>query len=97
MQSDGEVEQIAAERTKPRKRPLLVGSGKLAVSGDIGRQNGREFAGLRHGRTRWVSQSSTPTRSGVAEYKSKPTASVGDVAPLWYSASHSEADEYVCD
>jgi hypothetical protein len=39
MQSDGGVEEIAAERTQPRQRPLLIGSGKLAVSGDIGRQN----------------------------------------------------------
>jgi hypothetical protein len=66
MQSDGGVEQIAAERPQPRQRSLLVGSGQPAVSGDIGRQNGREFASFRHGRARWVSQSSTPTRSGMA-------------------------------
>jgi hypothetical protein len=32
MQSDGGVEQITAERPQPRKRPLLIGTGKLAVS-----------------------------------------------------------------
>jgi len=48
MQSDGGVEQIAAQRTQPRQRPLLVGRGKPAVSGDIGRQNRREFPGLGH-------------------------------------------------
>jgi hypothetical protein len=49
MQSDGGVEQIAAERPQPGKRPLLVGTGQLAVSGYVRCENGREFAGLRHG------------------------------------------------
>jgi hypothetical protein len=49
MQSDGGVEEIAAERTQPRQRPLLIGSGKLAVSGYVCRSDGREFPGLRHG------------------------------------------------
>jgi hypothetical protein len=39
MQSDGGLEQIAAERTKPRKRPLLVGAGKAAKADYIGSQN----------------------------------------------------------
>jgi hypothetical protein len=64
MQSDGGVEQIAAERTKPRKRPLLVGSGKLAVSGNIGRQNGREFAGLNYGSTLSLARVAQLRRSG---------------------------------
>ena len=46
MQSDGRVEQIAAERSQPRKRPLLVGTGKLAVADNICRQNRREFTSL---------------------------------------------------
>jgi len=29
-----------------RQRPLLVGSGKPAISGAIGRQDGREFCGF---------------------------------------------------
>ena len=41
MHSDGGIDQIAAERAQPRKRPLLVGAGKFAVSGDIRRQNRR--------------------------------------------------------
>ena len=49
MQRNGGVEQITAQRPQSRQRPLLVGSGQPAVSGDIGRQNGRKFAGLRHG------------------------------------------------
>jgi hypothetical protein len=48
MQSDGGVEQIAAERPQPRQRAILVGSGKLAVSGYVRRKDGREFAGFRH-------------------------------------------------
>jgi hypothetical protein len=41
MQRDGGVEQIAAECAKPRKRPLLVGTGKLAVSGYVCRKDCR--------------------------------------------------------
>jgi hypothetical protein len=33
VHGDGEIYQIAAERAKPRKRPLLVGTGKLGVTG----------------------------------------------------------------
>jgi hypothetical protein len=33
MQGNGRLDQIAAQRTQPRKRPLLVGTGELAVSG----------------------------------------------------------------
>jgi len=39
MQRDGGIDQIAEESVRPRKRPLLIGTGKLAVSGDICRQN----------------------------------------------------------
>ena len=53
------IDQIAAERAQPRKRPLLVGTGKLAVSGHVRRKNGCEFPGLRHGSTLDHSQSST--------------------------------------
>jgi len=35
MQRDGRVEQIAAERTQPRKHSLLDGSGEFAVSGYV--------------------------------------------------------------
>ena len=63
MQSDGGVDQIAAERAQPRKRPLLVGSGKLAVSGHVRRENCREFPGLGHGRSFTAEESSTAHRS----------------------------------
>jgi transposase len=43
MQSDGRVEQIAADGAQARERPLLVGTGKL-VSGNVRRKNGRDFA-----------------------------------------------------
>ena len=49
MEGDGGVDQIAAERAQPRKRPLLVGTGEPAVSGYVRRKNGCEFPGLRHG------------------------------------------------
>jgi hypothetical protein len=49
MQSNGRIDQIAAERAQPRKRPLLVGTGKLAVSDRIRRKNGCKFPSLRHG------------------------------------------------
>ena len=51
MQRDSRIKQITAERTQPRKRPLLVGSGELTVSGYICRQNCGQLSGLRHGRT----------------------------------------------
>jgi hypothetical protein len=50
MQGNGGFDQIAPECAQPRKRPLLVGTGKLAVSNPIGRKNGWEFPGVRHGR-----------------------------------------------
>ena len=49
MHGDGGIDQIAPERPQPRKRPLLVGASKLAVSDHIRRKNGCEFPGLRHG------------------------------------------------
>jgi hypothetical protein len=49
IDGDGRIDQATAQCPQARQRPLLVGSGQPAVPGDIGRQNGREFAGLRHG------------------------------------------------
>ena len=63
MQSDGRIEEIAAERAQPCKRPLLIGSGKLAVSGHVRRENCREFPGLGHGRSFTAEESSTAHRS----------------------------------
>ena len=65
MQSDGRIDQIAAERAQPRKRPLLVSAGKLAVTGYIRREDGCKFPGLRHGSPFTTRQSSTINRSGL--------------------------------
>jgi hypothetical protein len=45
MQADGRVEQVASQRPQPRKRPLLIGASKLAVSGYIRRKNGFRVSG----------------------------------------------------
>ena len=68
MHGDGRVDQIAPERAQPRKRPLLVGTGKPAVSGYVRRKNGCEFAGLRHGSPFTTRQSSTINRSGTGQW-----------------------------
>ena len=49
MDSDGRGDQIAPERPQSRKRPLLVGASKHAVSDHIRRKNGCELPGLCHG------------------------------------------------
>ncbi len=49
MQSDSGINQIAAKRTQPRKRPLLVRAGQPAVSDDVRRKDGCELTILRHG------------------------------------------------
>ncbi len=54
-------DQIATERTQPSKRPLLVGTGKLAVSGYVRRKNGCEFAVLCHTSPFTTRQNSTFT------------------------------------
>jgi hypothetical protein len=48
MRRDGGIEQIAPQPAQPRKRPLLVGTGKLAVPGHICCQNCGQLSGLRH-------------------------------------------------
>ena len=62
MYGDGGIDQIAPERPQPRKRPLLVGTGKPAVSDYIRRKNGCEFPGLRHGSPFTTRQTSTIAR-----------------------------------
>jgi hypothetical protein len=59
MHCDGGIDQIAAERAQPGKRPVLVGTRKLAVPGYVRRENCREFPHLRHDTTMDASQSST--------------------------------------
>ena len=48
MRSDGGIDEVAPQPAQPRKRPLLVGTSKLAVSDYIRRKNGCEFSGLSH-------------------------------------------------
>jgi len=48
MDSYGRVDQVTAERAQPRQRPLLLGPGKLAISGYVRRENGCELPGLGH-------------------------------------------------
>ena len=48
MDGDCRVDQIAAQRSQPRKDAILVGAGKPAVADDIGHQDRREFPGLAH-------------------------------------------------
>jgi hypothetical protein len=62
MQGNAEVDQIAPECAQPRKRPLLVGTDKLAISGHIFRENGCEFPGLRDGSPSTTRQTSTIAR-----------------------------------
>jgi hypothetical protein len=62
VQSDSGVKQVAAKSTQPRKRPLLVGTGKLAVSGYIRRKNGRELPGLDHACPLTTRETSTVAR-----------------------------------
>src|SRR5690242_8168243 len=50
VQGNGRIDQVTSESPEPRKRPLLVGTGELAVSGYVRRKNGCEVPGLCHGR-----------------------------------------------
>lgn len=45
MEGDCRIDQVTAERPQPRKCPLLVDTGKLAVSDDIGREYRRKLSG----------------------------------------------------
>jgi hypothetical protein len=56
MHGDCRVNQIAAERSQPRKCPILVGASKSAVTHHIGGQDCYEFAGFDHGTPRagWI-------------------------------------------
>ena len=46
MKGDGRVDQIAAERPKPRQNAVLVGTGQPAVANDICNQDRCEFSTL---------------------------------------------------
>ena len=46
MSGDGRVDEVAAEPPQARKRPILVGAGKPAITDDIRNQDRRELSGL---------------------------------------------------
>jgi hypothetical protein len=50
MHRDGRVDQIAAERPKPRQNAVLVDAGQPAIANDICNQDRREFSTLAHWR-----------------------------------------------
>ena len=49
VDSDGRVDQIAAQCAQPRKDAILVRSREPAVADDMGDQDGSKFPGLAHG------------------------------------------------
>jgi hypothetical protein len=49
MQGDGRIDQVAAQRPKPRQNAILVRSREPAIADDIRDQNRRNFPGLAHG------------------------------------------------
>ena len=80
MQGNRRGNQIAPERAQPRKRPLLVSTGKLAVTGYIRREDGCKFPGLRHGSPFTGRQSSTINGSGLVRAATSSFASVVMIA-----------------
>jgi hypothetical protein len=63
MHGDGGIDQIAPQPVQSRQGSILVGTGKLAVSGHVRRKNGRELPGLRHGSPFTIRQTITTDRS----------------------------------
>src|SRR6476659_3216156 len=59
MHRDGRIDQITTKGPQARQRPLLLGTGKLAVSNHICRQNRREFPCFGHGCPCTTRQTST--------------------------------------
>ena len=48
MRGDGGIDQVAAQRPKPRKRAILVRAREPAIADDIRDQDRRDFPGLAH-------------------------------------------------
>ena len=48
MSGDRRIDEVAAEPTKSRERPLLIRADKPGVSDDVGHQDRRKFPGLAH-------------------------------------------------
>ena len=49
VHGDGRVDQVAAQRPEPRKRPILVGAGEPAVADYVRDQDRCDLPGLAHG------------------------------------------------
>ena len=49
MHGDDRVDQVAAQRPKPRQRAIFVRSCEPAIAGDVGHQNRRELSSFAHG------------------------------------------------
>jgi hypothetical protein len=87
VHGDDRVDQVAAQRPQPRKRTLLVGAGELAIAGDVGHQNRRQFPGLAHGAplgrrqdsTKWAARGRS--RSRQVERPGLPTSAPARPAP----------------
>ena len=47
MDGDGRVDEVAAQRSQPRKRSVLVGAGEAAEADDVGRRGSRRVCGFR--------------------------------------------------
>ena len=67
MYSDGWINQITPERPQTGQCPILVGSGKPAVSNYISCHDRRELSGLGHDVPSATIQTSTKTRSEPGE------------------------------
>jgi hypothetical protein len=46
MDSDGRIDEVAAQRPLPRQRAIFVSTGKPAKADHVGRHNSRKFPGL---------------------------------------------------
>ena len=62
MNGDSRINQIATERSQSRQCPILVGTGKPAISDHISSQDRREFPGLGH-----------DVPSGITEISTNPS------------------------
>jgi len=48
MHRDGRVDEVAAQRSEPRQRAVLIGAREAAEADNVRRQDRREFASFRH-------------------------------------------------
>jgi hypothetical protein len=64
MQGDGWIDQVAAQRSKPRQNAILVRAREPAVANNIRNQNRRNLPGLAHGASLRACCSVSQTREG---------------------------------